>query len=480
MTTDTMSRRFFLGGCASLGAFAGCRAVPGATLGGRAKMRMGVISDVHVIGPGVKNFETDWFVKALEYFRDHGADGVMIAGDIADRGRVSQLKYAADAWYRVFPNDTAPDGRRVEKLFVYGNHDVDGWFWDCSAEERKKPEVIADAIGYSEESRARTWEACFHEKYEPIWIKDVKGFKVLGAQWHAWKELDAFLAAHADELKGPKPFFYAQHPHPNNTCFGSWAWGSDAGESTAAPSQWPNAVAFSGHSHYTPPAERSLWPGAFTSVNTSSLRYSSTDYSLRDNMPGNDWGFRKLEQTRATPRFDTGDGHQGLLLEVGEREVVIHRVEFNWGQSLGDDWVLDFPDDGSMDYAARAEKRSAPEFPAGAAVTATAGKDEKSAWTDLAFPHAETVDGCRVFEYEVTATLLADDADLVVAQKRVIAPDFHWPAAHGTKPGSCRFLASELPEGGRFRFDVRPIECFGKKGQKISVFLPSRGGDVAK
>ena len=40
---------------------------------------------------------------------------------------VEELEAVAEAWYRVFPNDRAPDGRTVEKVFVYGNHDWQGW-----------------------------------------------------------------------------------------------------------------------------------------------------------------------------------------------------------------------------------------------------------------------------------------------------------------------------------------------------------------
>ena len=131
-------------------------------------------------------------------------------------------------------------------------------------------------------------------------------------------------------------------------------------------------------------------------------------------------------------------------------------------------------------YAKRIPARTAPEFPQGAAVKVAlvppkAGKDKPApkdpAQVEVSFPAAETRDKCRVFEYEVTATLVEDDVDLVQAQRRVMAPDFHLPETAEGKSGTCVFAVSELPLKGRYRFDVRPVECFGHKGAAIHAEL---------
>ena len=203
------SRRFFIGSCLAAGASAGCSSFKGA-LSSRPIAKIGVLSDVHLNVPGDENY----FLKALEYFRDNGADGVLIAGDIADKGRISQLRRAGEAWFKVFPDGKAPDGRKVE--------------------------VCA------------------------------------------------------------------------------------------------------------------------------------------------------------------GDGEKG-------RKVV-----------------------------------------------------------EVKFPSARVVDGCRANEYEVTATLVEDDFDLVQAQRRVLAADFYLPASKCGKGNCCVFFLEELPKKGHYVFSVRPVECFGKKGTAIS------------
>ncbi len=66
------------------------------------------------------------FRKALEWFCDQGVDAVAVCGDMADTGMLAELQAVAQTWSAVFPNDMAPDGRHVERLFIYGNHDYGG------------------------------------------------------------------------------------------------------------------------------------------------------------------------------------------------------------------------------------------------------------------------------------------------------------------------------------------------------------------
>ena len=105
-------------------------------------MRIGIVSDVHI-----RHAEhTEALEKTFRYFHDKGADGVIIAGDMADTGLERQLKAVAAAWYRVFPKDKASDGRRVEKLFVYGNHDVEGHHYDLTGIVPKEEQVGGDLV----------------------------------------------------------------------------------------------------------------------------------------------------------------------------------------------------------------------------------------------------------------------------------------------------------------------------------------------
>ena len=480
------TRRWFIGGLAGIGATSGMRlfAAPGAAAAPGAKLKLGILSDVHIRNPG----DEAPLMKAFSYFRDAGVDGVLIAGDIADTGRRDQLQLCADSWYKAFPGDKAPDGRHVEKLFIYGNHDMFGWKWANKEFREADPESYKVwGIGY-EGNPAKIWEEVFNEKYEPIWMKNVKGYTVIGAHWMendsskhkcGGIEIEEFMKKHGKELDPSKPFFYTQHPHLNGTCFGSWAWGRDDGRATRALSPFPNAVAFSGHSHYTLTDERSVWQGAFTSINTSSLKYSSTDYALRENMDGNGsaYGDNPKVRPRAMTAMNTYAGKQGMVMSVFDDRIVLERHEFVTDQSLGDDWVIPLPcaESKPFAYAEHAKRRVAPEFDEGAvpkaSLTTVDVRGQKVEAVELTFPPARTRSKCRVFEYEITATLLADEVELVQLQRRVMAYDYFRPETAEGREGLCRIPLSDFKFRGKCRFDVRPIECFGHKGSTISTTI---------
>ncbi len=451
----SITRRDFFNAATGLGAVAitgGAWCTHGAPAsGGTPRLRIGVLSDVHINANALEK-TAGMFRKALEYFRDRGVDGVIVAGDIADTGRLVELEAVGAAWRAVFPGNEAPDGRRVEKVFLYGNHDT-----YQKADDRAQF-IAAD--------RAAAWEKCFDEKYEPIYAKKLKGITFICAHWDCEKLLPDFLARMADDLGKQRPFFYAQHPHPRNTCFGSWAWGCDNGTTTRALSQFPNAVAFSGHSHYSLTDERNVWQGAFTSIGTSSLSYSSLDYNYRENSA---MGSRKDRRPLRMGRLNTSDGKQGMVMSVFDDRIVLERREFVFNQGLGDDWIipLPVPTPGSspFDYARRAAGRVVPEFQDDAKVTVELNEKEKT--LAVKFPAALTREKCRVFEYEVSAVLEDEDVALIMAQRLVLAPDSHLPETQAGRPGHCIFALADLPAGAPLRFTVRPMECFGRKGASI-------------
>ena len=463
-SSGALSRRGFFGSMGAFSLLAGTRLAhaEATALSGEPDVRFGVLSDVHLNHSRPDDHDT--LVKAFEYFRDRGVYGVIVAGDIADCGRISELRRFADAWKSVFPGDRGLGGRHVEKLFIYGNHDIWGMHWSI----KKDPELARkEGIAFTDERPAQVWEEVFGEPYSDFWIKNVKGFAFIGGHWtkkDQFDGLEAFLAAHAKEIDPAKPFFYTQHSHPKDTCIGPWAWGRDNGASTRALSKHPNAVAFSGHSHYPLTDERTVWQGAFTSINTASLRYCSQDLSLRENLIGNAHSFTGEKRKHLMKPLETSNSRHGMLVSVYGELLAIERRDFVSGRSLGDDWTIRVPCREDRSFAARAKERSAPQFAADAKVEVAV----ENGLLAVHFPAAKTVKKCRVFEYEVTATLVEDGVDLVQAQRRVVANDFHMPESPEGAPGVCLFSPDELPIKGHTVFSVRPLECFGRKGAPIS------------
>ena len=431
----------------------------------RPNLRLGVVSDIHVRAR-TGQFGTEQLVKALKWFRDCGVDGVVISGDMADDGLVSELQCVADAWNEVFPA-----GCGVEKLFVYGNHDIEGLSYNPKLKPAPEDVIVTD--------RAAAWEKVFGEPYEPIWKKSIKGYTFIGAHWVAWKgvpEIERYMAEHADELRGDKPFFYIQHPHPANTCHGPWAWGHDEGFATRALSEFPNAVAISGHSHHPLVDERSIWQGEFTSVGASSLRYIGPMFGRENAGPSqND----DLKQMATIDKFSE---QQGLLLSVYDDRLVFERRDFANDGKLGDDWVASVPasSDAPFRFDVRAAAATAPRFSEDAKVSVAGpldGKDRKGRAARqfvVSFPSALIGAGMtRAYDYEVAAEVEECDVRRVAATKRVYSPGYFNMPERESKTVKCVFALSEL--GARrasylvpsVRFRVRAAESFGKTSDAI-------------
>ena len=501
-----ISRRWFIGGAASFGAFGGCRFFSGNGFSsGEPRLRFGVVSDIHIAfraGPGEAETQRNnelTFVRALEWFRDQGVDGVVVAGDMADHGIVDQLAMVAEAWNRVFPGDRAPDGRRVERLFVYGNHDLGGVPYAKGMFKGKSDAEIAAEIIYPDPKAA--WERVFHEPFEPIWTKEINGYRFVGAHW--WSSQGCrgkgekfndgvadWYAAQAKSIDPSLPFFHIQHPHPLDTCYGPWAWGRDIGLSTKALSDFQNAVAFSGHSHYPLTDERSVWQGAFTSVGTSSLRYTGMPYN---EFPGEGFvnsstggpGAREAEAAKLQPRLPNPyDCRQGMLWSVYGDRIVARRREFMSGLDVGEDWVLPLPsaEPRPFAFAERAKKIGRPKFKEGAALriervkaktrgAKSKGKapEIKSAEKDcirVVVPAAAAKDGARVYYFEVAAKPSGGGKPVV---RRALAEGFNHGAAHprASAETECLFAVDELPKGA-VRFEAAPVNCFGRAGRPLA------------
>ena len=438
---------------------------------GAPRLRVGILSDIHI------RLERDLPVleRTFKYFRDREVDAVLIAGDMADTSLERQMRLVAQTWFKVFPKDRLPNGRHVERLFVYGNHDIEGHHYGTITEalqgDDREQTLAKEAIC---DRREQLWKKYYKEKFQPIYMKEVKGYKFIGAHWTNWQNtpgLKEFLEAHAGELHGQKPFFYFQHPHPKNTCSGEWAWGQDNGEVTEALSRFSNCIAFSGHSHLVLNDERTIWQGAFTSVGTASLSYT---YSLggREN-DKIDGGAAYPSQMRA---IDQSDGKQGMLMTVYDDAVALERWDFMYSKPLADNWIIPLPaaqGDKPLSFETRARKAVAPQFLKGDKPTVSRGKGKdrqgkEQMQVTVHFPNVTKArNGQRAHDYEVTLETTRADVHLIACQKRVMSPHFFLCEEQDQGEVTCVFGEAEVPVNYPYRFVVRPCESFGKKGEPI-------------
>ena len=453
-----LSRRSFLGGALATGAFVGCRAFrapSGLFAGGAPNLVLGVISDIHVdTGKGdFKKFgDTEQFEKTLRWFDAEGADGVVIAGDLADNGMVNQLECVGEAWFRVFPaGRSRTDGRKVEQLFVYGNHDLEGQRYDQFG-FRYFEKTSFEAAQICRDP-AKAWKLAFREDYAPIWTKEVKGYRFVGAHWKdgkdAWDgipEVEPWFKGHADLIDRTKPFFFIQHPHPRGTVYGADAWGADKGYATRALSAFPNAIAFTGHSHESLTDERSIWQGAFTSVGTASLRYGGS--------------------------VDQYEQRQGMLVKVYDDRIVFIRRDFLHDASLGDDWVVPLPLGGAKPFAFETRKAegAAPRFPDGAAPVVWPYEDaEKKSWGWKVKIPCATAGATRAFRYEVRAVFTDADGRRVELVEKPFDAKYNMPRSMSGAPTECVVRSDRVPGALAPEITVVPLDCWGNRGKPITA-----------
>ena len=476
------SRRSFLAGATAF-SLSGCISGKGGFLSGKPNLKFGVVSDIHITDWA----STDVFRKTLAWYRDQGVDAVMIVGDMADHGIMPQLENVAKAWYEVFPDDRAPDGRHVEKLFVYGNHDQEGlgyrdkWM-DAAFAVHGLTLEQAKELELRKIGTDKAWEKCFNEPYSLVYRKNVKGYDFIGGHWDTWKgirSLEDWFKANISKVDTGKPFFYFQHPHPKDTVYGPWAWGHDDGQSTRALSPYANAVAFSGHSHTSLTDERSVWRGEFTSIGTSSLSYVCLN-GARENSSGASWhgGKKQMPALNAVTRAAVMDANvglhtrQGQLVEVFADHMTIRRRDFVRDEDLDEAWHLEMPTRRSP-FSARAASSAAPAFPDGvaASVAFVRGPDRDGAETDqveVSFPPAVAEKSARPFDYELAVEARDADVEAVVSSYRFISPTMMLARRHDAQ-GPTKFLLarSDMPQKAEFRIAVRPLNSYGRKGSPI-------------
>ncbi|MBO5941579.1 MAG: metallophosphoesterase [Kiritimatiellae bacterium] len=479
-----ISRRKMLAGGFGAAAYMSLRGAKAAGLMKKGRnLRIGIMSDIHI----TDEKSAERVEKAFSYLKDQKVDGVLISGDLIDGGVREQLEIVAKTWFKVFPGNRGKDGEIVEKLFVYGNHDIGGHKYSYPPIKTKTKEWIEENALSVGDNRKKVWEELFKENWEPIWKKTVKGYTFVGGSWSRGpKHVDGapkWLRDHAAELKGEKPFFYIQHPHPKGTI--PHAWSGDDGTITEALAEFPNAVAVTGHSHMALVDDRSIWQGAFTCINASSLRYTS-NFGGREN--SREFG---VEDPKTSQMFAiwAPDVAPVMVMDVYDDAFVFHRQDILSSLPIGEDWVFPWKagTGHEMSYSERAQKQPRPQFGSTARIKVSERqglnrRKEKVEQVVVEFPNVRKMSGSplRAYDYEVVCEIRDVDVVKPHVTKRVFSPKYYLPETKDSATVTCVFAKSELPQAKKindgpfrktiaWRFAVRPCSCFGVKGEPLAT-----------
>lgn len=453
----------------------------------RGNLRVGILSDIHVMRHDDK--AARMLYKALRHFRDRHVDAVMITGDLTTTSMMVEFEAVAKVWNEVFPGDRLPDGEKVEKLFVSGNHDIDAW--------GKPGRKIGDVDKVMEQcmyfDTAAKWKRLYGEEYAPITCKVVKGYTfvlfnwVSLLAWHARNDeffkqfklendphtAKAWFNRHGKTLPKDKPFFFLQHRHPYGTCSSPYSIDQDRTTGDVL-GRYPNCIAFSGHSHRSLLEERTIWQGKFTSVGCSAL----CGYAFTRGGRENGHCYDPAEKYNEMPCLDFMSCHQGMLMDVFDDRVVLERLDFAH-EGVGkakEDWIVPLGKDAPRPYtfAEREKNTPAPQFAADVKATVreiAAGRNrrgEKIPQIEVSFPPVNGLDGgVRAFDYRVSCVFAWDDVRNTVAEARVFSPNALQPAKYDVADVKCLFDRCRLPRGRELRMEVRPVNEWCREGNPI-------------
>ncbi len=482
-----MNRREFLRDICAAAAVAGApaRIWGAAAKAGTPDLRIGVLSDIHLSydGKGFFTKPTSWtqanFIKALEYFRERHVDAVLVSGDLANSGLLPELELVANAWKRVFPDNRLPDGSPVVNLMHYGDHDVEKRFY---SEKRfagtyvKRDGKLPPSLAFDGNNK-KFWEELFGEEWSQVMVKDVKGYKFILANFdQAHPGTTVGLDKHISKYGADpsKPVFYSQHRWMKGTyCSDDGMWGNDSGRQKPILDNYPNCVAFTGHTHYMITDDRTVWQGTFTCINSGAL-LNQAGGRRRENGTLLSWIAADTKTEMQMRGIDGGQCHAGMVFNLYGTDVVLERRDIVRGEALGADLCFSIAaadvKKGGFSDAARRAKGVAPEFDAEAKVSVAErrGKTRKGRECDqfvVSFPTVKSKAGRpRAYEYRVCA-IAADGTKL--AETKVHSPFVNCAETHEPATSYCVFEKTAALAVEGLRFMVEPLDCWGNAGRGI-------------
>lgn len=465
----------------------------------RPELVVGLLSDVH-IQPEQKNGgrQVERLRKAFGFFDARKADAVAISGDMVELGWHAWFRAFGQVWFDAFPDGRRSDGQPIEKVFVYGDHEIEN-FWNPNITRRYSREYIA-ARDIPTYGRGRVYSEALKEPWAPIMRKTVKGYDFVMAHFtmredeHGrscdegkiahWGEyipgLREFFATNSFDRA--KPFFYIQHKPIKDTVIAKGEATTD-GSTRAILEDYPNAVALCGHRHKSATSEYSLWQGAFTCVQVPALECVQTGAGHENGWASAD-GYVPTEPPQQMPKIrPAADGGQFLLMNVYRDRIVFERWNVDFLEKVAEDWMVRLPQGGESpsSFEARAAKAKPVRFPQGAKVTvATRTGPDRAGNTNfqyvVSFPAAKSDSAyARGYDYRVTAEITKHHWTRVACEKWVYSEKCYLPEARDTNAVTCVFSAAEVPASPRsrrpVRFTVTPYNAFGRPGKPISATL---------
>ena len=429
----SIRRREFIGGIGAASVAGGAFDAFG---GEKPLLRMGVMTDTHI---GTTKDTCKLVKLACRLFRKHSVDLIVNVGDVADYHFPTGYKAYRETVEEVFAK--TPPAKRPKELFVYAGH---------------------DHFAYKGAAR-KDWQGCATPAFAdmqrligasngPYATGDVNGFPYVVLPQRMSDGLDLSrcekMIAEACAANHGKPVFVFAHIPPANTT----REGRGSPDKTALFSKYPQVVNISGHTHGSLADERSIWQGAFTSVNAGCLQNWGDG---RSGIAGNN--VRRI------------NNYGVLVVDVYASRIVFRRFDVRDGAECHAPWIVPWPHNPSSAPYAPANRKDigrVPSFAADAVLRAEPSKAEDGG-VSLSIPSA--VGEPRPFAYRVRLERMDAGGKWVAHARRDFFGDF-WQRAKERPAGYAQeFASAYFAEGGKFRFRVAAVNSWGREGSPLET-----------
>ncbi len=422
-----------------------------------ANLRLGIISDVHIgftghinpnyYGHGQIGDQSKWFEYVLRYFKNKGVDAIVIPGDMANACSygskeftsadcaVKEMAEFADIFRKVF------NGTDTQLITIYGNHDN-----LCQPRERLNG------------GDSSPWEEAFGEPYTHINVKEVKGFRFIGANWGYESEAKPFIERAVSETPD-KPVFYIQHGEIKGTTCDTYIENlSSVGIDNIR--DYDNVIAFFGHTHCPITDERTIWQSAkpgtpkCTVVSCSTLNYGDstgdllrgenimTKHALYLTVSGKDVNIKRLS-------FWTDE-----MIALSKGEKTDQDFE-KCTKSAGADWRFTVGGEKVLDTSLRASRAKAPEFPK----TAVAGLSRADDFAVIFFPSAIPLDTDDDLLHSYYAEAYEEETGKLASWGQISA-EFHVDHTSDYHSQYYQIVIPKLKPNTRYIFKVYARDCY--------------------
>ena len=430
-------------------------------------LTFGVISDIH-FGNGVGEGPMVKVPQALKNLTSQGRlDVLAVVGDLANSGAASEYEQLVGV-FQDEKNFTNPVG---SFLFMMGNHDNFNSNGKSNYQEGLKAFNGGEPYPYHIYTVIKGYPFITISEFSGD-SSDTNSPSSGTAAYPADNValLESYLERASQECPG-KPIFVFTHVPPRWTVYGSWpeletgsAWAMQV--LNPVLNKYPQAVVFSGHSHYPLGDPRSIHQGVnpdsprqnyYTVINTASTTYSEIN-------PGAvDAGIHPTGYDYVT---------EGLILtELPNGDIEIRRYDTYRNLEIGADnrWVLKAPFDGSMfqygdirdadDNPYNRPLRDghlAPEF----TESAQLGVKSNAHKVEVTIPQAMD-DEDFVFRYRVRLS----KAGLVVGEKFIFSQFY----LNTEMPETLTCTFTGLEANSEYSVEVVAMDCYDKMSAPLTL-----------